>query len=349
MKTATSAPRPVFPARLTPLDDMPPSPEQYARFYALAKQVSDAAPWEWLEETQVVAVERDVEETDFISVMGSLGTHFAIAVYPSLVSFDRFMTLDQLPQHEACDIFFEIPQHQLVFGSKSDLFPGERETVGASGIRFKNGKWPSAQAFVPGYFPWKAGTAGMENLCVALEQLLAVFNAGTEIPHAPGMGAAFLTRFRENGVWRTTLRKHKPKSRQYTVTPPNDLMNQVLSLPVRVMCLEADCFPVMARIGKPKGRPACPHQLMLVDRATDFLFPTALLMPEEGMAWSFTQASTALLKQLVKIGFRPSAMAFAGDVTAAWGEQLCGRLGISVDDSPCDALIECRLDFEKYF
>jgi hypothetical protein len=130
----------------------------------LAKRVFDAAPWDELEESQVIAVERNAEDTDFISVMGALGTHFAIAVYPSLVCLDRFMTIDELPQHEAGDLFFELPQHQLVFGSKADLFPGERETIEASGIRFKNGKWPSAQAFVPGYFPWKAGAAGWARL-----------------------------------------------------------------------------------------------------------------------------------------------------------------------------------------
>ena len=88
MTTKTPSPQTPAPPLLKPLDDTPPPPEQYARFYALAKRILDEAPWEYLEESQVVAVERNAAETDFVSVMGALGTHFAVAVYPSLVCLD---------------------------------------------------------------------------------------------------------------------------------------------------------------------------------------------------------------------------------------------------------------------
>ena len=257
MKPHTPSPQLSAPPLLKPLDDTTPSPEQYARFYTLAKRILDEAPWEYLEETQVVAVERNAAETDFVSVMGALGTHFSVAVYPSLVGLDYFMTLDELPQRESSDLFFELPQHQLVFGSKSDLFPGEREAIAASGLRFKNGKWPSIQAFVPGYYPWKAGAKGLEALCVTLEQLLAVLDDTAEIPFADGMHEPFLTRFQKGGAWHTEMRTHEPKIFQQAIHLPHDLLAAVQALPVRVMCMEIDCFPMMTRIGDS----SCPSEL----------------------------------------------------------------------------------------
>jgi len=337
------------PPLLKPLDDTPPPPEQYARFYALAKRILDEAPWEYLEEGQVVAVERNAAETDFVSVMGALGTHFAVAVYPSLVCLDYFMTLDELPQHEAGDLFLELPQHQLVFGRKADLFPGEREAIGASGFRFKNGKWPSVQAFVPGYYPWKAGANGLDALCVTLEQLLAVLDDTAEIPFASGMDDPFLTRLQKDGAWHTQMRTHEPNTFQYAIELPQDLLSAVQALPVQVMCMEIDCFPMMARFGKKGERPVCPRHLLMVDRASQFVFPSDIISPEEGKSWAFATAVPAILRQFVKLGFRPATAAFAREITEGWGEQLCKLLGIRLDRSPCDALLDCRVDMERLF
>jgi len=344
-KEASSSPKPYL---LKPLDDAPPSPEQYARFYALAKRVFDEAPWAYLEECQVVAVERNAEETDFISVMGALGSHFAIAVYPSLVCLDWFMTLDRLPQSEASDLFFELPQCQLVFESKPQLFPGEKETIAASGIRFKNGKWPSAQAFVPGYYPWKAGAQGIENLCAALEQLLAVLDDNAEIPFAQDIHGPFLTRFQKDGAWHTDMRKHGPKVSKQAIAIPQDLISAVRALPKRVMCMEIDCFPMMMQVGKKGERAVCPRQLMMTDRASHFAFPSDIITPEEGKTWAFATAIPSMLRQFVKLGFRPATAAFAREITAGWGNSLCELLDIRFDDQPCDALLECRTEMEQF-
>ena len=349
MKKNTPVPQTPAPPLIKPLDDAPPSPEQVARFYALAKRILDEAPWEYLEEFQVVAVERNAAETDFVSVMGALGTHFAVAVYPSLVGLNYFMTLDELAPPESSDLFFELPQHQLVFGSKSDLFPGEREAIEAAGLRFKNGKWPSAQAFVPGYFPWKAGANGLDALCVTLEQLLAVLDGASEIPFARDMRDPFLTRLQQDGVWHTEMRTHEPKIHPYPIELPKDLLSAVQALPVRVMCMEIDCFPMMTRIGKKGERNVCPRYLMMVDRASGFVFPSEVISPEEGKTWSFAMVIPKILSQFVKLGFRPATAAFAREITEAWGEQLCGLLGIRLDCSPCNALLNCRADMERLF
>jgi len=329
---------------LQALDDAPPTQEQYGRLYTLARRIFDVRPWERLQESQILAVESDPaggKEARFVSVMGALKTHFSVAVYPTLECLASFMEMDESPSLETVALLFERPFLQLVFDSKTRLLPGERETVAASGIRFKNGRWPSAQSFVPGYFPWKTGATETETLCEALEQLLAKLEAGWDIPEYRGRNGIFCTRSLRNGVWEETLRRHEPHVFNIPLDLPQALMQQILDLPQRDACIEADCCPMMmVRVGKPSQRQLCPRQLLLVDRASCFALGFETLSPDEGKAWSFSNAIPAFLKRLVTLGFRPRAMAFARPVMAAWAGPLCDMLGIAVDDAPCESLRE---------
>lgn len=86
-----------------PLDDTPPTQEQYNRFYALAKHLFDLKPWEQLTENQLVAVDNGDGKPRFVSVMGALGSHFAVSVYSSLSCWRRFAILNHRPDYELTD------------------------------------------------------------------------------------------------------------------------------------------------------------------------------------------------------------------------------------------------------
>ena len=130
---------------------------------------------------------------------------------------------------------------------------------------------------------------------------------------------------------------------------PQDLLTAVQALPEQVMCMEIDCYPMMARLGKKGERSVCPRYLMMVDRASQFVFPSDLIFPEEEKSWAFATAIAAILRQFVKLGFRPATAAFAREITEGWGEQLCTLLGIRLDRSPCNVLLDCRGEMERIF
>jgi hypothetical protein len=237
-----------------------------------------------------------------------------------------------------------------VFDSKTRLYPGEREAISASGIRFKNGKWPSAQAYVPGYFPWKVGTGGMENLCVALEQLLAkVLSEDRDIPDFLDRDDPLCTRTCRCGVWSEAVRQHVPKISEEPFALPGDLLEAVRKLPVRVQCVEADCFPLLMPTGKEGTRMVCPRQMVLIDRASGLALAFELLMPEEGKEWSFVTAIPVFLTMLDRLGYRPATLTFAGEIMEAWATPLCAMLGIRVEQSLCEALLEYRAEMEDFF
>ena len=59
-----------------------PTLEEWKRLYDLMAQVKKAAPWDWMEEGDIFGIQMpETKELGFISVMGALGEHFAVAVY----------------------------------------------------------------------------------------------------------------------------------------------------------------------------------------------------------------------------------------------------------------------------
>ena len=59
-----------------------PTLEQWQRLYAAAAEVKALAPWQWMHEGDLFAVEDPASgRIGFVSIMGAVGEHFAVAVY----------------------------------------------------------------------------------------------------------------------------------------------------------------------------------------------------------------------------------------------------------------------------
>jgi hypothetical protein len=329
---------------MQPLDNKTPTQEQYNRFYALAKRVFDAEPWERLEESQIVAVEGGEVAGCFVSVMGAGGKHFAVAAYSSLTDFKHVMTAGMAASEGDCGAVFEVPQIQVSFDSKTQLFPGEREAIAASGVKFKNGKFPSAQSIALGYFPWKAGAGEIDLLCVALEQLLAILDEGAEIPSVYNDDNDKLaTRVFKDGAWSTVAKRPVENVQSVSLDIPKQLFDDAANLPTKALHIEADCFVVVAPIGNiKKGRPVCPRMLMMVDCESGRIIGNALMEPQNGRTWSVVNAAPRLLETFVSLGFKPESISFASADTSVWAEPLCESLGIKATSEPCDKLRYCR-------
>ena len=68
-----------------------PSLEEWRKLYKAAIQIKEVAPWEWMEETDVFGIQNPkTDELGFVSVMGMLGEHYAIAVYLGAEALNRF-------------------------------------------------------------------------------------------------------------------------------------------------------------------------------------------------------------------------------------------------------------------
>lgn len=71
-----------------------PTLEEWKRLYDLMAQVKKLAPWEWMEEDDIFGVQMPrTNEPGFVSVMGMLGEHFAVAVYQGAKGLGGFWNM----------------------------------------------------------------------------------------------------------------------------------------------------------------------------------------------------------------------------------------------------------------
>ena len=55
---------------------------QWKLLYEAMRKLKDIAPWEYLEEDELFAVQDpDTNEIGFVSIMGAIGEHYAVSVY----------------------------------------------------------------------------------------------------------------------------------------------------------------------------------------------------------------------------------------------------------------------------
>jgi len=329
------------------LDMKQPTQEQYKRLYAFALDVFDLALWEDLTESQVLAVERRNGETVFVSVMGMLGQHHAVAVYPTFEVLQRIRYLNDCSELVARDMFLDAFQLQLVFGSKSDLFPGERKALTASGIKFKNGKWPLTQSFVPGY-RWTEARAGeVELLCEVLEHLLDVYEEGIEIPEIGDDNTPVLTCSMVDGQRKLEMRTYACAFDLPDVVWPEVKIRAVKALPRNQQTFDVDCFPLFMPFKSDDG--TClvhPHQLLVMDAKTQFISAPRFVMPEPGFAYSPMQALHELMAVFLENGYRPQAIRMSDEKDNEWFDELCKRIDVELIEDTCEEILDARMQME---
>ena len=313
------------------LDETVPSKEQLDKLYTLAKRVLDISPWKFMGEPHVLAIQHETDDTSFLIVTGEMGTYFSIQVYSSLCDLDMMLRSNDENRQDLVDRMFELPQLKLVFSTKAELLPGDREKIKASGITFKNGKNPSIQSLMPGYDLSCAGGKEVERLTVCVEQLLFMLEGNHTIPAIRSPLDPICTRLLKDGRWEQEMKKHSLfKKSAFSVS--QDLLDQVLKLPKQNMSMACGCFIIPIHFCEKGSRPVMPRAFMLMDVDSEFILTMNLLKPDQGKLWDITIALNALLQQLIKLGARPSQLNINGLLLQKVGKQFCTLIDVAYDD-----------------
>jgi len=157
--------------------EKPPGIEEWKNLFKAVIKVRDIAPWKWMYEDNLFAVQNpETDEMGFVSVMGAIGEHYAIAVYLGERGLYGFWNL----QESASDIlsnqmFIEIPQLQASFEDRDFLQPKDRELIKQLGLNFRGRQsWPIFRSYRPGFFPWFLESDEARFLQYVLEQTVDV-------------------------------------------------------------------------------------------------------------------------------------------------------------------------------
>jgi len=292
-----------------------PESEESQFLCQLASMIQQMAPWNFMEETDVFGfVDPETSELGFVSVMGKLGEHRAIAVYRGVEGlygwrhFEEALQLDP-KSVDAHDLFFEIPQIQLSFESSTLLEKRDRAIIKASGFKFPRNQQPRFRSYRPGYLPWFITAEEASHLIYALAQTLNVASRiFTEADLLP------LNEAPEDCNYLIRVPRMKESQPQWedsfvSINPPpthlvpfsleESMMKQLKALGASGV-IEIDLFNLPARVGRSYERPRLIYALLTVEPDSGFVLGMELLEAIDGMDLMYASLVEKLASQFVE-------------------------------------------------
>lgn len=263
-----------------------PTLDDWRKLYDLMAQLEELAPWDWMAEDDIFGFEMPgTGELGFISVMGALGEHYAMAIYQGAKGLGGFWQMQELGPSLTPEFILTVPQLQASFEDREEITKEDRAVIKQLGLKFRGPKaWPQFRSFRPGCFPWYIEKSEAEMLICGLEQLLDVaprFEEDPEMLVPTDDDDDYLVRVLEDGDWKDTIR-HIESGQETTL---HFMMNmQALHALKQAMpgqhTLEVDLFMMTTPIqNKRSERPYFPHVLMICDQKSGMILGTELLQP----------------------------------------------------------------------
>lgn len=264
-----------------------------------------------MEETDIFGVQ-DPEsgQVGFVSVMGLLGEHRAVAIYLGSEALARFWEFYDPEDYPLPEEILIIPQLRLQFVSRADLTDRDLELIRACGLRFRGaGNWPLFRSFRPGYHPWYLEAKEARFLACCLEQLLELIPRMRQDPETllPGEKEQYLVRVpkRRGGktVWTDVVRSFPaPERREISLALPRDVIAGLGKLPKLEEVFEVDAFGLLHDIDEYEERPELSFGLLVVNASTGNLVEFRFIRADEGL---YPGIVRALLASFLRDAFLP--------------------------------------------
>jgi len=277
----------------------------------LAIRVKELAPWQWMEETDLIGIEDpETREIGFISVMGIVGEHEAVALYFGAEGLHGFIDFVE-DEYATVERLVELPHLQAAFSERKYLEKWDRDLLKQSGIKIAGARsLPMFRSYRPGYLPWFVTLAEARILIHALSQTLEVASRvrDEEHPFNPtgrideGGYLMRVSRRTESGLtWEDEVWQiPRPKSAPVRAIVDSVVLEQLKRIPQSELDLEADVFLGPGRIGKPAQRPLALYLLMLADRHSGFILGAEAMTAENSLTGMRAAIPNSLAKVLLQ-------------------------------------------------
>jgi hypothetical protein len=292
-----------------------PTLEQWRTLYDVWDRVKIITPWEWMLETNVFGVQNpDQDEIGFVSVMGNLGEHYAVAVYLGSRGLYGFWNFQMLGPTADPMSYLTIPQIQASFEDRAELTDQDRGVIKSLGRKYRGAQaWPQFRCFRPGFMPWYLEADEAQFLTVTLEQVLNVaprFRLNTKLLPDPSKERYLVRVPRRAGdtiTWEDQEQRFPPpESTRLNMPMDTDLLEHVKSLPQRRIKLEIDLFMLPSPTQEERGsRPFFPYTLLTVDTQSGTILGMEMLAPEPTLESIWERVPLTVLEQFAKTGIHP--------------------------------------------
>ncbi|MDD4117192.1 MAG: hypothetical protein PHI39_03150 [Kiritimatiellae bacterium] len=317
----------------------------WQKLYNLAFQIRKLAPWDWMEETDLFAFQPSgAKEPAFISVMGAIGQHHAVGIYPSLRSLNQFWEMQFTPEEfRRPELLLETRQVQVSFEKAAVLDAEEKKLIKDLGYAPRGAHaWPCFQSFHPGCSPWFIDSNDATLLCLGMERLLDFAprfdenpdllpeHIGPDMPIPVQMQVGSASDSGWQGTYRTF--PYEPLSLQLEV-PTHDL-DALGKQPPQSLILEVDVSILSAQIGKLGERPRLPYLLIVAESNSGFAYGVDLMSVQATIEDMWAEVPGRLLAILLRHQLRPATIL----VRNIWMRDLLwifrDKLGVNIEMVP---------------
>jgi hypothetical protein len=292
-----------------------PELEEWRRLYDAASKVKEVAPWEWMAEDIVFGVRNpETAEPGFVSVMGALGEHYAIAVYLGPKGLYGLWAIEAEGGSGPPETILETPQLQASWEDRNTLRTQDREIIKELGLKFRGrNAWSMFRSYRPGYAPWFLEAGEARFLAHVLEQVPDVtlrFREDPALLLEPPDDETYLVRVpRRRGetlTWRDELvRVPPPEPAPIQITLDTQLLALLQARPPGRYVAETDLFLFSSYIQEGKERPVFPYVVMTTEAQSGFVLGTDLLTVETSLEELWGQVPTRVLGHFAKMDAPP--------------------------------------------
>jgi hypothetical protein len=291
-----------------------PELSQWSRLYQAAIQIKEMAPWEWMSETDVFGVQDPgSDEMGFVSVMGSLGQHYSVAVYLGPSGLYSFWNFQELEPNASDEDFMAMTHLQASFENRNELTQKDRDLIKKLGLKFRGRQaWPMFRSYRPGYFPWYLEPHEARLLTHALEQTLNVAPRFKEDPDllAPGSNTDYLLRApqeKEDALaWEDqVVNVLPPEPASIPIAMDVPTLKALMAAPMSRVCLEMDLFLMPIRIGERGERPQFAYMLLVVESESGMVLGSEMLGPDPTLNEMYGALPLNVVHLLAQIGIVP--------------------------------------------
>jgi len=320
-----------------------PTLEEWRRLYEAMIRVKDIAPWEWMTETDIFGVQSpETDELGFVSVMGLLGEHFAVAVYLGSKGLYDFWEFEDAGPSAPAEHLVEISQLQASFEDRSQLHDKDRQIIKELGLKFRGqNAWPMFRSYRPGYYPWFLEAHEARFLAIVLEQVLDVaprFRENRTLLEPPGQDR-YLVRVSQRQddtfSWEDRIMDVPPPDPQpIPLAMDIEALEHLKQAPRSGSAIEIDLFLFPAPIQEEKGtRPIFPYALMTVDAQSGLILGTELLHVDPSLESMWGQVPASVVVQLARTGLVPAKVTVRSELLMQLLEPVTEELGFKLEQS----------------
>ena len=327
--------------------------EQKSKLYQAAMRVKELAPWHWMHESDLFGVQNpETEEIGFVSVMGELGEHVAIALYLGVDGLDGFWRIYSSGA-DYPEAILEVPQLQASFEDRRDLTLEDREEIEDLGLEFHDRKaWPLFRSIRPGHYPWFLEPQEAQFLIWALEQVMVVAPRVRENPDLlmAEDTETYLVRAAEESegglLWEDRVMEIPESEPDFiSITMDRQLLRRLKRLPQKGITMEIDLFLFPAKIGKEGERPRCAYALMVVDGKRGFVLRNEILEPQPTFKDMYGEVPLVVADLLAETELIPTTVKVRSELLQRLLKPLTGELGIRLKWGSSLPYLDAAKDF----